>query len=217
MSAEITTEPRVSVIGLGNILLGDDGFGPCAVELFRSKYECGPDAEILDLGTPGVDLAPYLYGRELVVLVDALDLDHPAGTLCMCRWDAIAPSQVNLRLTGHDPGLSEALTQLQMLNRAPRELFVIGAVPKSCEFNQRISSEIFRMAGTATDHIAGLLLDYGVCCVRRPSSLRPNLWWLDHSAKSPCCTDLVAAVDTVTGRTMRSSEPGISGPGLSIS
>ena len=58
MSAAFPGVPRVSVIGLGNILLGDDGFGPCAVEMFRCKYECGPDVEILDLGTPGVDLAP---------------------------------------------------------------------------------------------------------------------------------------------------------------
>jgi len=206
MSAEFPLGRRVSVIGLGNILLGDDGFGPCAVEMFRCKYECGPDVEILDLGTPGVDLAPYLYGRGLVVLLDALDAAHTPGTLCICRWNAIAPSQVKLRLTGHDPGVAEALTQLYMLDQAPHELVVIGAVPKSCEFNKGISSEVFRTACIAVDHIAGLLLDYGVRCVRRSASLRPNLWWLDDSATSACCTDIVLARHTATRRTMPSSE-----------
>ena len=195
MSAEFPSVPRVSVIGLGNILLGDDGFGPCAVEMFRCKYECGPEVEILDLGTPGVDLAPYLYGRELVVLIDALDAAGPPGTLCICRWDAIAPSQVNLRLTGHDPGISEALTQLHMLDQAPHQLVVVGAVPKSCNFNDGISSEVFRTARISVAHIAGLLLDYGVRCIRRPASLRPNLWWLDHAATSSICTRLVAETE----------------------
>lgn len=193
MNVESPVSPRVSVIGLGNILLGDDGFGPCAVEIFRCNYECDPDVEILDLGTPGVDLAPYLYGRELVILIDAINVARPPGTLFICRWDAIAPSQVNLRLTGHDPGVSEALTQLGMLDRAPRELVVIGAVPKSCEFNQGISSEVFRTACITVDHIAGLLLAYGVRCVRRPALLRPNLWWLDNQATSVSCPDVVVA------------------------
>jgi hydrogenase maturation protease len=184
MSVEFPTTPRVSVIGLGNILLGDDGFGPCAVEMFRCKYECGPDVEILDLGTPGVDLAPYLYGRGLAILVDALDAARAAGTLCICRWNAIAPSPVKVRVTGHDPGVTEALTQLHMLDQAPHELVVVGVVPKSCEFNEGISPEVFRTACIAVDHIAGLLLDYGVPCVRRPASLRPNLWWVSRQASA---------------------------------
>jgi hydrogenase maturation protease len=206
MSAEFPSPPRVSVIGLGNIFLGDDGFGPCALEMFRCKYECGPDVEILDLGTPGVDLAPYLYGRELILLVDALDAARPPGTLCMCRWTAIAPSQLNLRLTGHDPGVTEALTQLHMLDQDPHELVVVGVVPKSCEFNGGISSEVLRTACIAVDHIARLLLDYGVRCVRRPASLRPNLWWLDDPATSACRTDLVVARDSATLSKMRSPE-----------
>lgn len=196
MSVKLTSAPRVSVIGLGNVFLGDDGFGPCAIEMFRCKYECRPDVEILDLGTPGVDLAPYFYGRGLVILLDALDAALTPGTLYICRWDAIAPSQVNLRLTGHDSGVSEALTQLHMLDQAPHEVLVIGAVPKSCEFNAGISSEVFKTTGAAVDYIAGLLLDYGVRCVPRTSSLRPNLWWLNDPAKSACCSDLVAARDT---------------------
>jgi hydrogenase maturation protease len=205
MTAELAKTPRVSVIALGNILLGDDGFGPCALEMFRCRYECGPEVEILDLGTPGIDLAPYLYGRELVILVDALNAACTPGTLYMCRWAALAPNQTKLRLTGHDPGVSEALTQLGMLDQAPLELVVIGAVPKSCEFNVGISPEVCRTAGTAADHIAGLLLDYGVRCVPRPALLRPNLWWLDDPATNACWTDLVAKTDTATQRTMQSS------------
>ena len=74
-------EPRVAIIGLGNVLLGDDGFGPFAVEVFRTQYECGPEIEIIDLGTPGLDLGPYLYGKDWVVIVDAVSAEGEPGTV----------------------------------------------------------------------------------------------------------------------------------------
>jgi len=77
-NVEPSEHRAVSVIGLGNVFLGDDGFGPLAVETFRCQYECGPEVEVLDLGTPGLDLAPYLYGRELVVIVDAKTISPQA-------------------------------------------------------------------------------------------------------------------------------------------
>ncbi len=76
----------VSVIGLGNVFLGDDGFGPLAVETFRCQYACGPEVEVLDLGTPGLDLAPYLYGRKLVVIVDAVHANgNRRRSLCFAK------------------------------------------------------------------------------------------------------------------------------------
>jgi len=74
---------RARIIGLGNVLLGDDGFGPLAVEMFRCQYECGSNVDVLDLGTPGLDLAPYLYGTDLVVIADAVHAEDKSGTLCM--------------------------------------------------------------------------------------------------------------------------------------
>src|ERR1019366_8381629 len=88
--------PRTCVVGIGNVLLGDDGFGPLAVEMFRCMYECGPNVEILDLGTPGLDLAPYLYAADLVVVADAVHAQEKPGTLCIyCRRRHV-PVQPNL-------------------------------------------------------------------------------------------------------------------------
>jgi len=78
--ATLTATHPYSVIGLGNVFLGDDGFGPLAVETFRSQFAYGPEVEVLDLGTPGLDLAPYLYDRKLVVIVDAVAFALPGTT-----------------------------------------------------------------------------------------------------------------------------------------
>jgi|SRR5271165_55787 len=170
--------PRVSIIGLGNVLLGDDGFGPLAVEVFRCEYKCGPEVEVLDLGTPGLDLAPYLYGRELVVIVDAVTAAGQPGTVGTYRESDLRDSQAQLRLTDHDPGLQESLAQLRLAGRGPSEVVVVGAIPASCAFGAGISAPVLSASSLAIDAIIRVLLERGFDCRKRLQPLQTKLWWL---------------------------------------
>ncbi|HTT20013.1 MAG TPA: hydrogenase maturation protease [Candidatus Sulfotelmatobacter sp.] len=166
------------LIGLGNVLLGDDGFGPLAIEMFRCAYECGPNIEILDLGTPGLDLAPYLYGANLVVIADAVLAEGKPGTLCTyCEADLLS-CRARLRLTAHDPGVQESLAQLRLMDRAPSELIIVGCVPESCELGKNVSPSVWSASSVAADSMARLLMERDVNCRRRRVPLQPNLWWL---------------------------------------
>jgi len=171
---------RVCVIGLGNVLMGDDGFGPLAVERFRCEYECGPNVEVLDLGTPGLDLAPYLFGTDLLVIADAVNANEKPGTLSVyCEADLVA-HRAQLRLTDHDPGLQESLAHLRLSGESPSELIIVGSVPESCEFGRGISAAVLRASSIAVESIAGLLIERGIHCSRRHAALPANLWWLSE-------------------------------------
>ena len=177
-STTLPTPRRVCVIGLGNVLMGDDGFGPLAIEIFRCEYECGSHVEILDLGTPGLDLAPYLYGMDLVVIVDAVHAEEKPGTLSIyCEADLLA-HRAQLRLTAHDPGLQESLAHLRLSGQTPSELIIVGVVPESCDFGKGISPSVLGACSLAVDNIARLLVERGINCSRRHAPLQPNLWWL---------------------------------------
>ena len=177
----LPTPKRVCVIGLGNVLMGDDGFGPLAVERFRCEYECGPNVEILDLGTPGLDLAPYLYGTDLVVIADSVQADEKPGTLSIyCEADLLA-HRAQLRLTAHDPGLQESLAHLRLSGETPSELIIVGIVPESCDFGKGISSSVLSASSAAVDNIARLLVERGINCSHRHAPLPPNLWWLSEN------------------------------------
>ena len=167
----------VSIIGLGNVFLGDDGFGPLGVEIFRCRYECSSNVEVLDLGTPGLDLAPYLYGRELVVIIDAVHTNAP-GTVSMFCEDDFVSNRAKLRITGHDPGLWETLTHLRLAESAPSELIVIGVNPEACRFGVGVSDGMLSLASEAAETIAQLLVRRGVACIRRQAPEVLNLWWL---------------------------------------
>ena len=180
----LPTPKRVCVIGLGNVLMGDDGFGPLVVETFRCEYECGPNVEVLDLGTPGLDLAPYLFGRDLVVIADAVNADEKPGTLHIyCEADLLA-HRAQLRLTAHDPGLQESLAHLRLSGETPSELIIVGAVPESCDFGKGISAPVLSACSIAVDTIACLLVARGVRCSRRHVALQPNLWWLSEDGST---------------------------------
>ena len=178
MSPGRSNHPRVSVIGMGNVLLGDDGFGPLAVELFRCAYECDSNVEILDVGTPGLDLAPYLYDADVVVIVDAVHAELKPGTLCVyCEADLFS-RRAQLRLTAHDPGVQQSLAQLRLAGHAPSELIIVGVVPESCGFGEGISPSVLKISSVAADRIACILAERAINCRRRSAPAQPNLWWL---------------------------------------
>jgi hydrogenase maturation protease len=169
---------RVCVVGIGNVLLGDDGFGPLVVEMFRSTYECDSKVEIRDLGTPGLDIAPYLYDADLVVLVDAVHAAADPGTLCIYCEDDLLSRRTQLRLTAHDPGVQQSLAQLRLAGHSPSELVIVGVVPESCGLGEGVSECVVKTCLDAVNRIARLLTERSIGCRRRDSPSPPNLWWL---------------------------------------
>ncbi|MFW6205854.1 MAG: hydrogenase maturation protease [Gemmatimonadota bacterium] len=71
---------RVAVVGLGNILVGDDAFGPYAIHELEARYDVG-GVGVLDLGTPGLDLAPHLEGLDALIVLDTVSADASPGTI----------------------------------------------------------------------------------------------------------------------------------------
>ena len=176
----------VAVIGLGNVFLGDDGFGPLAVETFRCEYDFPPSVEVLDLGTPGLDLAPYLYDRKLVIVVDAVHSDQAIGTLSTFHEEDFLTHRAKLRITGHDPGLWDALAHLRLAGNAPSALIILGINPEACEFAQPISEIVWKTASCASDMIANTLIECGIDCFLSQSPTVPNLWWVRKDQIQRC-------------------------------
>ena len=141
-----STNPRVSIIGLGNVLLGDDGFGCLAVEVFRCEYACGPGVEIIDLGTPGLDLATYLYGRDLVIIVDAVMTGASPGTVYV--WDSSLPGSGLPHVAGdaavssHGFDIAKAIELGRALGKFPARLRVYGIEGQQFERGARISPAV---------------------------------------------------------------------------
>ena len=80
---------RVGVVGLGNVLMEDDAFGPWVVGVLLAEYEFGAGVAVQDLGTPGLDLLPYLIDLDALVVVDTVRAPAPPGTIRLHRREGI--------------------------------------------------------------------------------------------------------------------------------
>ncbi len=159
---------RAVILGLGNVLLQDDGVGVHAVELLREDYALPDDLEVLDGGTLGMALLPRLAGIDTAILVDAVRSDAPPGTLVHLEGDEVGPA-VQSRLSPHQIGVADLLDGLRWLGAMPRRLCLLGLVPERMELGLDLSPVVERNLGSLVDAVALEARSLGHDLVRRPS------------------------------------------------
>lgn len=153
--------PDTYVLGLGNVLMGDDGFGPAAVRAFAEQYEVGPEVEVLDLGTPGLDLTPWFTDARHVVIVDTVKADLPPGTLKRYAKGDLMKNAPFSRVSPHDPGVKETVLTLEFAGRAPEFITVVGIVPAHVGMGLDLSSALDAAVPPAVAAIAAALREHG--------------------------------------------------------
>jgi hydrogenase maturation protease len=167
----------ISVLGLGNVLMGDDGLGPAVVNAFEAGYSVGPDVQVIDLGTPGLDLLPWLADIDRVILVDTVKSDLPPGTLKMYDKDDLLRHVPLARIGPHDPGVKEALLALEFAGRAPREVVLIGVVPARTGTAVGLSPAVQDAIPHAVAALVSVLAGYGATVVRHSIRREVAPWW----------------------------------------
>jgi hydrogenase maturation protease len=124
------------IAGVGNILMSDDGLGPRVIEYLERQGGLPDHVELADLGTPGLDLIPWLAGRDVVILVDAVSKGpgtSSPGEIRRYSREDLVKRQPGLRLNPHEPALADALMYLEFNDSAPGDVVLIGAVVESTE------------------------------------------------------------------------------------
>ncbi len=130
----------ILVLGIGNILLRDEGVGVRVIEQMQ-KMEFPNRVELVDGGTAGADLLDVLADRQKVIVIDAVQSDCKPGTvLRFTADDLVRPDGVGMSL--HELGLGEALTMNRQLGCAPEDVVVFGIEPKNIECGLELSAEI---------------------------------------------------------------------------
>lgn len=129
------------VLGLGNLLLSDDGLGVVAVAELARSYQAPEGVQLLDGGTLGLALLHHVAQAENVILVDAVAADAPPGTLVRLGGEEVPPA-VHHRLSPHQVGVADLLDGLRWLGRYPRRLVLLGMVPGTLELSVGLSPAV---------------------------------------------------------------------------
>lgn len=129
------------VLGLGNVLCGDDGLGAVAVHLLQRRYQAPDGALVLDGGTLGLSLLPTLEEARDAILVDAIRADGAPGTFVRLEGEDVAPA-VAARLSVHQVGVLDLLEAARWRGRYPPRLVLLGLVPESLELGVGRTPEV---------------------------------------------------------------------------
>lgn len=159
------TPAPLLVLGLGNVLCGDDGVGIAAVERLVRCYRVPSSVRILDGGTLGLSLLHCFENRQDALLVDAVAIDRPPGSLVRLEGDRVAPA-VRERGAPHQVGVADLLDALHLLGRAPRHLALLGLVPESLALGSGLSPRISRRIGPLVEAVVDEIRRHGHPVVR---------------------------------------------------
>ncbi len=143
---------RILVAGVGNRLMGDDGFGPRVVELL-SQRPLPPDVEVRDIGTAGLTIATDLGEFDAAIFLDSMELEGSPGTLRRMEVEIEDEGEVETlaRLTLHEVGLEGLLRFAKALGVLPRVVFIIGCKPCSVEPRIGLSPKVEEAAHRAVE------------------------------------------------------------------
>jgi len=174
---------KIAVLGLGNVLVGDDGAGPVVVRTLAAQWRFTPGVAVEDLGTPGLDLVPHVSGCERVVFVDTVRTGSPAGSVVLLDRERLLAAPPPVRVSPHDPGLAEVLLTLRFEGGEPRDVRLVGIEPRSLATGVGLSPEVRRAVPRACRRICDVLRGWGVVAERRDPPEDPDLWWLADAGK----------------------------------
>jgi len=161
------SSPQVVVLGLGNILLEDEGIGVHVVRHLEQQYRFSPEIEIVDGGTSGLDLLPFFGTDKAILLIDAVNFDMQPGTVGVLEDDAIL-AQLDPKLSLHHLGLSDLISISELTDRKPQKLTLLGIQPKSMEnMDLEMTETIKAVFNKVVDHALQILKTWGINATRR--------------------------------------------------
>ncbi|MBN2304821.1 MAG: hydrogenase maturation protease [Anaerolineae bacterium] len=121
------------ILGVGTPLAGDDAVGILAVEELRKRADLPPGVDVIDGGTEGLGLIPVMEQYRRVIVVDAVPMGLPPGTIRRFTWQEVRPVTGARPLSLHQTGLTDALILAETLGSLPAEVVIYGVQPHNME------------------------------------------------------------------------------------
>ncbi len=149
------------VLGLGNILLKDEGVGVRVVERLRERYVPPEGVEFLDGGVRGLALLPYLEGVSRLLIIDAVRAGKEPGTLVRLAGDEI-PAVLSPKISPHQEGLADLLWVAKVSGPCPSEIVLWGVEPAHIETSLELSAPVEAQVDALVQKVIEELARWGV-------------------------------------------------------
>ena len=160
------------VLGIGNLLWADEGFGVRCVEALNAEYEFGDRVMLMDGGTQGLYLLPYIEDARRLIVFDAVDYGMAPGEMVVAVDDDVPRFMGAKKMSLHQTGFQEVIMSAALLDRLPESLVLIGVQPEELE---DYGGSLRDVVKAQIPHAMGIALEWmerwGVACRRRAQPL----------------------------------------------
>ena len=129
MTDELASPPNITVLGIGNILLSDEGFGVRVIEKLYQEYEFPENVAVVDGGVLGIHLLGVLSEAQHLIVVDAVKNKQAPGTIYRLEKEEL-PERILLKNSLHQTDFLETLTLCQAIDKVPQTTVVLGVEPE---------------------------------------------------------------------------------------
>jgi hydrogenase maturation protease len=157
---------RTVVLGLGNPLMGDDGFGLAVLERLREEWDIPRGVELVDGGTWGMNLLPLIEDAAELVLVDAIRTKAEPGTLVELERDRL-PRYLAHKLSPHQIDLKEVLALAELRGTLPDKTVAIGAEPGEVVLSTFLTPPLADAVQPVLRAVLARLAAWGHSCLSR--------------------------------------------------
>ena len=166
MNSGDAVSKSVLVLGIGNLVMCDDGVGVRVVQELQRSYCFPENVKVVDGGTLGLDLLPMLENVTHLILVDAVETGEKAGTLIRLSG-AELPVVLATKLSPHQMGLKDLLAVSELMGHSPREMVLIGVQPGCIEMGVEMTSDVDAKLGEMLANVLSELEKFGVNVVKK--------------------------------------------------
>jgi hydrogenase maturation protease len=129
---------KILVLGIGNLILQDEGVGIQAIQQLENRFEIPPEIEVLDGGTSGMELLTPISDAEQIIILDAVTTGKPAGTIVRLDNEEI-PTFFRTKVSPHQVGLADVLAAATLTGSMPRKLVLFGVEPLYIDLGMELS------------------------------------------------------------------------------
>ncbi len=129
----IATDYEILVLGIGNLLWADEGFGIRALEALHQSWHFAPRVRLLDGGTQGLYLLPYVEACNKLLIFDAVDYGLKPGTLNVVSDSDVPAFMGAKKMSLHQTGFQEVLAVAALRGWSPANIVLVGMQPEMLE------------------------------------------------------------------------------------
>ncbi len=131
--ASQTKPARILVLGIGNVLWADEGFGVRCIEHLAANWALPDHVHLMDGGTQGLYLLPFLEDADALIVFDAVDYGLTPGTMKIVENDEVPAFMGAKKMSLHQTGFQDVIATAQLMGYCPGQMLLIGVQPVELE------------------------------------------------------------------------------------